>query len=79
MTPPRRLRDYTLDQRHQRIDELLNLAADGDLVLNPPYQRGAIWIPEQQRLLIRSAREGIPIGLVYIAEHEVGRYRLIAR
>lgn len=35
--------------------------------LDAPYQRGAVWTPEQQANLIRSLLQGIPIGSVIVA------------
>lgn len=41
-------------------------AADGDLNLNPPYQRGAVWITSQQIALVHSWLRGIPVPNVTI-------------
>jgi hypothetical protein len=39
---------------------------EGELILNPPYQRGAVWTDDQRIALVRSWMTGIPIPAVII-------------
>lgn len=43
--------------------------------LNPPYQRGSVWSPDQQRRLIYSLIRGIPVGAITINRRPVDHLR----
>lgn len=46
--------------------EIARLAVDGNIDLNPPYQRGSVWTTEQQIALVRSWLAGVPVPAVAI-------------
>ena len=48
------------------MDALKYWQQNGELELNPPYQRGVIWGQARQRNLIKSVLQGIPIGALII-------------
>jgi hypothetical protein len=50
--------------RHARW--LVTQIADGDLDINPPYQRGAVWTEDQRVALMRSLLSGIPVPTLII-------------
>lgn len=55
-----------LSTTNRPIDVIRHWAAEGALLLSPPYQRGDVWGPVRQRNLIRSVLLGIPIPSIII-------------
>lgn len=53
-----------------KIEELINYRGNGDLKVNPEYQRGAVWNESQMRLLIDSVLRGYQIPLIYLRKVE---------
>lgn len=45
---------------------LVKQVEDGDLDVNPPYQRGAVWTEDQQVALMRSLLSGVPVPTLII-------------
>jgi hypothetical protein len=50
----------------QRADLLALQVTRGELELDPPYQRGAVWTEDQRVALIRSLISGIPVPALII-------------
>lgn len=48
------------------LGALANMARDGELVLDPSYQRDSVWTADQRLALVRSILSGIPIGAVFL-------------
>jgi Protein of unknown function DUF262 len=60
------------------LSEVVRMVTDGSLLVDTPYQRGDVWIPEQRRNLIKSLIMGIPIPAVILnARHLVREWRLV--
>ena len=61
-----------LQLRHQRssirtlIDPGLRDDPTTGMILDPPYQRGAVWGTERKQNLIRSLLRGVPVGAIVI-------------
>jgi hypothetical protein len=47
------------------VKDVLDLKAQQILVVNPEYQRGAVWTPAQKKKLVDSVLRGYPIPLIY--------------
>ncbi|BAL87230.1 hypothetical protein AMIS_20100 [Actinoplanes missouriensis 431] len=45
---------------------LVKQIEDGDLDINPPYQRGAVWTEDQQVALMRSLLSGVPVPTLIV-------------
>ena len=60
------------DNYPMSIGELANLYLDGDLQINPIYQRMFRWDITQQSALIESILLNIPIPPVYVYQNEKG-------
>lgn len=65
-----------LEDNRQRVDvdhyditisELLRMAADGELLIAPVYQRHFCWKPEDESRLIESLFLGLPVPSIYVA------------
>ena len=65
------------DNYPMSIGGLANLYLDGDLQINPIYQRMFRWDITQQSALIESILLNIPIPPVYVYQNEKGKWNLI--
>ena len=65
------------DNYPMSIGELSNLYQDGDLKINPIYQRMFRWDIAQQSALIESILLNIPIPPIYVYQNEKGKWNLI--
>ena len=65
------------DNYPMSIGELANLYLDGDLQINPIYQRMFRWDITQQSALIESILLNIPIPPIYVYQNEKGKWNLI--
>jgi uncharacterized protein with ParB-like and HNH nuclease domain len=65
------------DNYPMSIGELANLYQEGDLNINPMYQRMFRWDITQQSALIESILLNIPIPPIYVYQNEKGKWNLI--
>lgn len=59
------------------IGELVNLYKDGDLEINPAFQRFFRWSETQKVRLIESILLGIPLPSIFVAQREDGIWDLV--
>lgn len=59
------------------IGELINLYRDGDLKLDPAFQRLFRWNDEQKTKLIESIIIGIPIPQIFVAQKNDGSWHVV--
>jgi len=60
-----------------QIKRLLKTLSDGNLDLNPPYQRNAIWTKKTQQFLVNSIKEGVPVPSIFLYEKAPGKYEMV--
>ena len=65
------------DNYPMSIGELANLYLDGDLNINPIYQRVFRWDINQQSALIESILLSIPLPPIYVYQNDAGKWNLI--
>jgi uncharacterized protein with ParB-like and HNH nuclease domain len=65
------------DSYPMSIGELSNVYKEGDLIINPEYQRLFRWEISQQSNLIESILLGIPIPPIYVYQTNDGKWDLI--
>lgn len=65
------------DDKHWSIGELYRLFKDGDIDLQPDYQRGFVWKPSTQKRFLESILMRLPIPVVYVAETLDEKYEVI--
>jgi uncharacterized protein with ParB-like and HNH nuclease domain len=65
------------DSYPMSIGEIINIYGDGDLIINPEYQRLFRWDISQQSSLIESILLGIPLPPIYVYQTEDGKWNLI--
>jgi hypothetical protein len=59
------------------IGELTNLYRDGELYINPAFQRFFRWEADQKSRLVESILLGIPIPSVFVSQGEDGKWELV--
>lgn len=59
------------------FNELLDMYVDGELDINPDYQRLFRWTQGAQSRFIESLLLEMPVPPIYVVESEIGRYQLI--
>lgn len=55
--------------------EIARLVSNGDMTINAPYQRGAIWTEDQQIALVRSWLTGVPIPAIIVNDRMTPGWR----
>lgn len=55
----------------------MSLITEGDLELNPDFQRNFIWDRTRQSLLIESILLGLPIPSIYLSQYDDGRLTVV--
>lgn len=72
-----RRKEIFTDSYPMSIGELVNLYKDGDLEINPAFQRFFRWSDAQKVRLIESILLGIPIPSIFVAQREDGVWDLV--
>lgn len=70
-------RSVRTDAYSMSIGELVSQYEDGDLIIDPEFQRLFRWEPGQKSKLIESLLLGIPLPSVFVFETEKGQWELI--
>lgn len=72
-----RRKEIFTDSYPMSIGELVNLYRDGELDINPSFQRFFRWSDEQKVNLIESVILGIPLPSIFISQREDGVWDLV--
>lgn len=59
------------------ISDIVAMIDNGDIVLDPDYQRNYIWDDKRASLLVESILLNVPIPVVYVAEDEDSRWDVV--
>lgn len=70
-------KDIALEKADRSLSEFKRWFDDGDLVVDPEWQRNYVWNPKQASKLIESFLLGIPVPVVYLAKTEEDSYEVI--
>lgn len=70
-------RNIKTDSYDMSIGELISLYQDGDLKLNPAYQRLYRWDEEHKVRFIESILIGIPIPEIFVAQKQDGKWDIV--
>jgi uncharacterized protein with ParB-like and HNH nuclease domain len=65
------------DSYSMSIGEIINLYRDGDLILNPAFQRLFRWDDDQKTKFIESILIGIPIPQIFVAQQSGGEWTIV--
>lgn len=72
-----RRREIFTETLAMSVGELTAMYADGDLVIQPEFQRLFRWNDEQKSRLVESILLGIPVPSIFVSTTEDGRWELI--
>ena len=70
-------KEIKTDSYHMSIGELINMYTDGDLKLDPAFQRLFRWEDEQKTRFIESILLGIPIPPIFVAQKSDGKWVIV--
>lgn len=70
-------RKVLIQQYDYAVRTLVDMVIEGDLVLNPDYQRQYRWAPEKASRFVESILLNIPVPVVYFAEESDGTFSVI--
>lgn len=70
-------RSVRTDAYSMSISELVSQYDDGDLIIDPEFQRLFRWEPGQKSKLIESLLLGIPLPSIFVFETDQGKWELI--
>lgn len=61
-----------VDTKHYSIRQIYDMLKDGDLILQPDFQRNLVWDEQRKSRLIESVLLRIPLPMFYFAQDEEG-------
>ncbi|WGM37693.1 DUF262 domain-containing protein [Caulobacter sp. NIBR1757] len=70
-------RQIATDAYDMSVGELINIYRDGELVVNPEFQRLFRWDQYQKSHLIESLLIGVPLPSIFVFELDSGKWELI--
>lgn len=70
-------RSVRTDAYSMSIGEIVSLYEEGDLVIDPEFQRLFRWEPGQKSKLVESLLLGIPLPSIFVFETENGKWELV--
>ena len=73
-TEQRNLRTQAYDKS---ISDIINMLNNGDIILDPDYQRKYIWDNKTASVLVESILLNVPIPVIYVAEDEDSRWNVV--
>ncbi len=71
------VRDIYVENKPFSVRQLSFLIDEGDLELNPDFQRNFVWDRNRQSLLIESMLLGLPLPSIYLSQYEDGRLTVV--
>jgi len=72
-----RTENFRTDRLTMSFGEIMNMYKEGEININPDFQRSFRWDKEKQTNLIESILLGIPIPPIFVAEDENGVWELV--
>ena len=70
-------RSVRTDAYQMSIGELVSMYEEGELIIDPEFQRLFRWEPGQKSKLIESLLLGIPLPSIFVFETEAGKWELV--
>ncbi|WP_353096370.1 DUF262 domain-containing protein [Empedobacter brevis] len=74
---PQEVRKITTQAYDKSVADIVRMIEDGDINLNPEYQRNYIWDNKKSSLLIESLILNVPIPVVYVSQEEDDSWTVI--
>jgi uncharacterized protein with ParB-like and HNH nuclease domain len=67
----------SVEKNDRSVFELKSWAEEGDLNLNPGWQRNFVWDTKRKSQLIESILLGFPIPVIYLSQDREGKYEVV--
>jgi len=74
---PREIRKINTQAYDKSVSDIVRMIEDGDINLNPEYQRNYIWDNKKASLLIESIILNVPIPVIYVSQEEDDSWTVI--
>lgn len=74
---PKEVRNLRTQSYDKSVRDLVAMIDEGDIDLDPDYQRNYLWDNKKASLLIESILLNIPIPVIYVAEEEESEWNVI--
>ncbi|HYM94277.1 MAG TPA: DUF262 domain-containing protein [Chitinophagaceae bacterium] len=70
-------KEFVTDAYTMSIGELNSIYKEGDLIINPDFQRAFRWSSKQQSKLIESILIGVPLPSIFVYQREDGKWEVV--
>lgn len=74
---PKEERKLTTQAYDKSVSDVVRMMSNGDIHLNPEYQRQYVWDSKKASLLIESILLNVPIPVIYVAQEEDDSWSVI--
>lgn len=74
---PQEVRKIKTQAYDKSVSDIVRMIEDGDINLNPEYQRNYIWDNKKSSLLIESIVLNVPIPVIYVSQEEDDSWTVI--
>ncbi|WDF65049.1 DUF262 domain-containing protein [Flavobacterium sp. KACC 22763] len=74
---PHEVRKINTQAYDKSVSDIVRMIEDGDINLNPEYQRNYIWDNKKSSLLIESIILNVPIPVIYVSQEEDDSWTVI--
>lgn len=70
-------KEFITDAYSMSIGELVSMYKDGELIINPNFQRAFRWTISQQSKLIESILIGVPLPSIFVYQNQEGKWEVV--
>ena len=70
-------KEFITDAYSMSIGELVSMYKEGELILNPNFQRAFRWSISQQSKLIESILIGVPLPSIFVYQNQDGKWEVV--
>ncbi len=70
-------KEYVTDGYSMSIGEIVSMYKEGELNINPDFQRKFRWSPLQQSRLIESILIGVPLPSIFVYQNKLGKWEVV--
>ncbi len=74
---PKEERELRTQAYDKSINDVVGMMKNGDIILNPEYQRNYIWSNKKASLLVESILLNVPIPIIYVSEDEDSKWSVV--
>ncbi|TFE01485.1 DUF262 domain-containing protein [Jeotgalibacillus salarius] len=74
---PTELRKLRVQAYDKSVSDLVRMVREGDIILNPEYQRNYVWDNKKASLLVESILLNIPIPVIYASEEKDSSWNIV--